>query len=110
MWGSLSRPRIKKVTCRCTRVPRRNFWLSTTCRSPSTGTVSSRGGRAVPLDYYPHEGDPVTPLGFTASNGEVYRSGRIGIVGVEPTMYVTRQNYPSFSTRKPNKIWLRDLR
>ena len=28
-----------------------------------------------PVDYYPHSGDPVTPLGFSASNGKVYADG-----------------------------------
>ena len=27
-----------------------------------------------PADYYPHVGDPVTPLGLTASKGNIYRS------------------------------------
>jgi len=58
-----------------------------------------------PVDYYPHAGDPVTPLGFTASNGDVYRSGRTDIEGIEPTLYLTRQQYPSFSTRRPGRIW-----
>jgi hypothetical protein len=46
-----------------------------------------------------------TPLGFTASNKDVYRSGRTDIVGVEPTLYITREHYPSFNKRKPEKIW-----
>lgn len=57
-----------------------------------------------PSDYYPHAGDPVTPLGFTASDGDVYKLRRIGIVGVEPTLYITRQQYPSFNKRRPEKI------
>src|SRR5574342_713249 len=28
-----------------------------------------------PADYYPHVGDPIAPLGFTASNGKIYWSG-----------------------------------
>ncbi|HEX6271354.1 MAG TPA: hypothetical protein VFZ43_14040, partial [Anaerolineales bacterium] len=28
-----------------------------------------------PADYYPHIGDPITPAGFTASNGDVYWTG-----------------------------------
>jgi len=58
-----------------------------------------------PVDYYPHTGDPVTPLGFTASEGVVYRSGRISTVGIEPTMYITSEHYPSFNRRRPNKVW-----
>jgi len=58
-----------------------------------------------PVDYYPHAGDPVTPLGFTASEGVVYRSGRVNIVGVEPTMYITSEHYPSFNRRRPDKVW-----
>lgn len=58
-----------------------------------------------PVDYYPHVGDPVAPLGFTASNGDVYKSARTDIVGVEPTLYITRDHYPSFNKRKPDKTW-----
>jgi len=58
-----------------------------------------------PVDYYPHEGDPVTPLGFTASEGVVYKAERTDIEGVEPTLYFNRQNYPSFSRRRPNNVW-----
>jgi len=58
-----------------------------------------------PVDYYPHEGDPVATLGFTASEGEVYNSGRTDIIGIEPTMYITRDHYPSFNRRRPNNVW-----
>jgi len=58
-----------------------------------------------PVDYYPHEGDPVATLGFTASKGEVYNSGRTDIIGIEPTMYITRDHYPSFNRRRPNNVW-----
>jgi len=57
-----------------------------------------------PVDYYPHEGDSVVPLGFSASNGDVYTEGVEDSIGVEPTVYITRQHYPSFN-RKPNKIY-----
>ncbi|HAV76989.1 MAG TPA: hypothetical protein DCX53_06500 [Anaerolineae bacterium] len=57
-----------------------------------------------PADYYPRVGDPVVPLGFTASRGKIYATGDIGKVGVEPTLYITRQNYPSFNIR-PGNVW-----
>jgi len=58
-----------------------------------------------PADYYPHAGEPVTPLGFTASNGVVYRAGRMDVEGIEPTLYITRQYYPSFRARRPGRVW-----
>ena len=58
-----------------------------------------------PVDYYPHAGDPVAPLGFTASNGDVYHLERTDIEGVEPILYITRQDYPSFNRRRPNNVW-----
>jgi len=58
-----------------------------------------------PVDYYPHAGDPVTPLGYTASDGFVYRLGRVNTVGVEPTLFITAQNYPSFRRRRPDNVW-----
>jgi uncharacterized protein YigE (DUF2233 family) len=57
-----------------------------------------------PADYYPHEGDPVVPLGFTASNGDIYATGMDPSIGTAPTLYFTRQQYPSFN-RKPNKVY-----
>ena len=56
------------------------------------------------VDYYPHEGDPVIPLGFTASNGKIYSYGQLDKPGVEPTLYISRQHYPSFNIR-PGNIW-----
>src|SRR4030095_2394613 len=44
-----------------------------------------------PADYYPHVGDPVTPLGFSASGGEVYSEGTPEQIGVEPTLYINRK-------------------
>jgi len=58
-----------------------------------------------PVDYYPHAGDPVTPIGYTASEGFVYRLGRVNTVGVEPTLFITAQNYPSFRRRRPDNVW-----
>ena len=55
-----------------------------------------------PADYYPHSGDPVTPLGFTASNGEVYSLGIELSVGVRPTLYVSRRNAISFNNPPGN--------
>jgi len=53
-----------------------------------------------PLDYYPEPGDPVTPNGYTASNGDVYAAGDESI---HPTLYVNRRNGLSF--RKPGNIF-----
>jgi len=55
-------------------------------------------------DYYPHVGDPVTPLGFSASNGNVYWNGENeGDIGIEPTLYISRRNGLSFNNR-PDKL------
>jgi hypothetical protein len=57
-----------------------------------------------PADFYPHVGDPVTPLGYTASNGQVYWLGlNEGDIGIEPTLYISRRNALSFNNR-PNRI------
>jgi hypothetical protein len=57
-----------------------------------------------PADYYPHVGDPVTPLGFSASDGVVYWDGQNeGDVGIEPTLYISRRNDLSFNIR-PNRL------
>ena len=55
-----------------------------------------------PADYYPHVGDPVTPLGFTASNGKVYSMGIETDIGVKPTLYVSRRNVLSFNNPPGN--------
>lgn len=56
-----------------------------------------------PADYYPHPGDPITPFGFTASNGNVYWNGEnAGDVGIEPTLYISRRNALSFNNRPGN--------
>lgn len=52
-----------------------------------------------PLDYYPQLGDPVTPSGFTASNGKVYAEGE----STEPVLYISRRGGLSF--RKPNRVF-----
>ncbi len=56
-----------------------------------------------PVDYYPHEGDPVTPNGFSASDGNIYADG-LQNEKPEPTLYVSRRNELSFN-RAPNKIF-----
>jgi len=58
-----------------------------------------------PVDYYPHVGDPVRPLGFTASEGKVYEIGGGRNVGTEPTFFVSRRKELSFNIR-PDKPWL----
>jgi hypothetical protein len=57
-----------------------------------------------PADYYPHEGDPITPFGFTASNGDVYWVGDDTDIGTEPTLYMGRRNTLSFNTR-PGRVY-----
>jgi hypothetical protein len=46
------------------------------------------------FSYYPHAGDPVAPIGFAASQGEVYSAD----TDREPTLYLTRSNRASFRT------------
>jgi exopolysaccharide biosynthesis protein len=57
-----------------------------------------------PADYYPHAGDPVTPLGFAASNGEVYSTGIQTGTGVKPTLYINRRNALTFNN-PPNNVY-----
>ncbi len=56
-----------------------------------------------PVDYYPHSGDPVTPLGFSASNGKIYADG-LQDEEPEPTLFVSRRNDLTFNL-PPNKIF-----
>ena len=56
-----------------------------------------------PVDYYPRSGDPVTPLGFTASGGDVYADG-LQDEEPEPTLYINRRNELTFNL-PPNKIF-----
>jgi uncharacterized protein YigE (DUF2233 family) len=56
-----------------------------------------------PVDYYPHVGDPVAPVGFTASQGKVYWIGDIEEAGIEPTLYINRRNALSFNNQ-PNRV------
>jgi hypothetical protein len=55
-----------------------------------------------PLDYYPHTGDPVTPLGFTASRGVAYVRGDEVDITQEPTLYLSKRNSPSMGNRPGN--------
>ena len=57
-----------------------------------------------PADYYPHVGDPVAPLGFTASNGDDYWKGIELDEGERPTLYISRRNAFSFND-KPNRVY-----
>ncbi len=57
-----------------------------------------------PADYYPHTGDPVAPLGFTASNGDDYWQGFELEEGERPTLYISRRNAFSFND-KPNRVY-----
>jgi len=56
-----------------------------------------------PLDYYPHSGEPVTPNGFAASRGKRYADGLEYDISDEPTLFISRNNYPSF--RQPGNIF-----
>lgn len=56
-----------------------------------------------PTDFYPHVGDPITPLGFAASNGDIYWNGESSEdIGIEPTLYISRRNVLSFNHRPGN--------
>lgn len=57
-----------------------------------------------PADYYPHAGDPVAPLGFTASNGDDYWQGVELAQGERPTLYISRRNAMNFNDR-PNRVY-----
>ena len=57
-----------------------------------------------PLDYYPHAGDLVAPLGLTASKGKLYTEGVPKELGTEPTLYISRRNDLSFN-RRPDSIY-----
>lgn len=56
-----------------------------------------------PTDYYPHTGDPVAPVGFSAAHGKVYWVGDIEEAGIEPTLYISRKNSLSFNN-PPNRV------
>jgi hypothetical protein len=45
------------------------------------------------LDYYPHPGDPVDPIGLSASQGVVYSQHR----DAEPTLYISRDRRARFN-------------
>lgn len=55
------------------------------------------------LDYYPHIGDPVTPNGYSASQGDVYADGLQDIT-TEPTLFISRRNDLTFND-PPNKVF-----
>lgn len=61
--------------------------------------VAVNGGYFTPwrsnslLDYYPHTGDPVTPLGFAASQGIDYAKG----VEDKVTLYISKDNQVTFN-------------
>ena len=46
------------------------------------------------LDYYPHSGDPVEPIGFAASQGVPYSEN----TGEQPVLYLARNNQARFGT------------
>jgi exopolysaccharide biosynthesis protein len=57
-----------------------------------------------PADYYPHVGNPITPFGLTASNGNVYWRGNEADIGTEPTLYIGRRNTLSFNNQ-PGRVY-----
>ncbi len=57
-----------------------------------------------PADYYPHEGDPITPFGVTASQGDIYSTGDETDIGTEPTLYIGRKNTLSFNN-EPGRVY-----
>jgi len=50
------------------------------------------------LDYYPHNGDAVSPLGFAASKGIEYAED----TDEQPTLYFSRTNQAQFNTKIGN--------
>ena len=46
------------------------------------------------LDYYPHAGDPVIPIGYTSSLGTRYSDGN------RPTLYISQDNVAQFERPK----------
>ena len=46
-----------------------------------------------PLDYYPHQGDPVRPTGFAASRGMIYSNGG----DKKPTLFISKNNQARFN-------------
>jgi hypothetical protein len=57
-----------------------------------------------PADYYPHVGDPVIPLGLTASQGKLYTEGVPKEIGTEPTLFISRRGALSFN-RRPGNVY-----
>jgi len=57
-----------------------------------------------PADYYPHVGDPITPFGVTASQGDLYSTGDETDIGTEPTLYISRRNTLSFNN-EPGRVY-----
>ncbi len=52
------------------------------------------------LDYYPHSGDPVEPIGLAASQGTVYAEN----TQEQPVLYISRTNQARFGSA-PGKIY-----
>jgi len=46
------------------------------------------------FSYYPHKGDPVAPIGFAASKGNIYSQE----TDDEPTLYISRTNKARFNS------------
>ena len=73
-----------------------NHDLQIAVNGGSFGPWHSNGG----LNYYPHDGDPVEPLGLSASQGDIYSLNP----GNEPVLYISRTNLAVFN-RQPGKIY-----
>ena len=57
-----------------------------------------------PFDYYPHTGDPVRPIGKSASRGKIYSLDSEEVVGLEPTLYIGRRHDMIFNI-EPSKVY-----
>jgi hypothetical protein len=97
--GCWSRRPITATARRSTPAPPPNSWMSSTCQIAINGDGFQPWWSRGPLDYYPQPGDPVTPNGFTASNGKVYAEGE----STEPVLYISRRGGLSF--RKPGRVF-----
>lgn len=96
-WKNLEHP----VSARTTSAFLEEFDLKIAINGDGFRPWWSRG----PLDYYPHEGDGVTPNGITASRGNLYSSGNITEDSDPiPTLYISRRNEFVFNN-PPGKIF-----
>jgi hypothetical protein len=96
-WKDLEHP----VSARTTSAFLEEFDLKIAVNGDGFHPWWSRG----PLDYYPHEGDGVTPNGIAASRGKLYSTGMITEdFDPIPTLYISRRNELVFN-RPPSRIF-----